>query len=659
MTAAAVQAQGVPPTVSIVILTRHGPQRLERCLAALARLPDPVSREILVLLNDADDDVRASVEAWATRVRVLESRVNLGFAGGCNIVVAAATGRYLAFLNDDTEVESGWLQSLVEIADADPRVGAVGSCILFPDGSVQETGSIIWRDGSTMGLGRGELPESPGVSFVRQVDYCSACSLLVRRDAWNAVGGFCEDYFPAYYEDVDLCLSIRALGYRVLYAPRSRVRHHEGGSSDPGFRVFLHRYQRRRFGQRWGHILEEFEAPNPESTAAVRRAAFRARGCPRRLLVIDDRLPDATIGSGFGRMRDAVVELSEAGYAVSVWALHGINDSFRELGLHGIETIPGGLEEHLREPSVLYDTVMVSRPHNFESYAALVRECQPHSVLVYDAEAVYHRRTECKARLVIGGPQATALAERARQMRALETSVRARADFVTCVSPAEEEFFRSTEGTAPIALVPLSLRDVRFSERRHQERSGIAFVAGWLGGSDSPNGDSLTWFMSSVMPLITRRLPACCLTVTGDCPTELMERFRQWTVFPGRVSNLASVYEAIRVAVVPMRYGAGVKTKTVEALQYGVPVVATTIGAEGLPAHGLDAVVIADNPALFAERVVSLYADEARWNAARDAVRAFVTARTRRSAGAWVDAMRRAQLARSDSRHILPDRRDA
>jgi GT2 family glycosyltransferase len=389
MTAAAVRAADRPPTVSIVVLTRHRPERLERCLAALARLPDPVSHEILVLLNGADDDVHAMFDARATRVhrvRVLESPVNLGFAAGSNMGAAASTGRYLAFLNDDTEVEAGWLQSLVEIADLDPRVGAVGSCILFPDGSVQELGSIIWQDGSTMGLGRGEPPESPAVSFVREVDYCSACSLLVRREAWDAVGGFCEDYFPAYYEDVDLCLSIRALGYRVLCAPRSRVRHHEGGSSDPGFRLFLHRYQRRRFRQRWGHVLPAFEPPNPESAAAVNRAAFRARGCPRRLLVIDDRLPDPTIGSGFGRMREAIVELSEAGYAVSVWSSHGISDTFRELGLRGIETIPGELEAHLREPSVLYDTVVVSRPHNFDRYEALVRECQPHSVLVCDGE---------------------------------------------------------------------------------------------------------------------------------------------------------------------------------------------------------------------------------------------------------------------------------
>ena len=142
-------------------------------------------------------------------------------------------------------------------------------------------------------------------------------------------------------------------------------------------------------------------------------------------------------------------------------------------------------------------------------------------------------------------------------MRALETGMRARADFVTCVSPAEQAFFRSTEGTAPVALVPLSLRDVRFTERRHEERSGIAFVAGWLGGSDSPNGDSLTWFMSHVMPLVTQSLPACRLTVTGDCPPELMERFRRMggvsrtRAEPGQCSTSESAWPWCRRDMAP------------------------------------------------------------------------------------------------------------
>ena len=137
-------------------------------------------------------------------------------------------------------------------------------------------------------------------------------------------------------------------------------------------------------------------------------------------------------------MRDAAIELSEAGYAVSVWSSPGVHRVFQELGLRGIETIAGELETHLREPSILYDTVVISEPDKFEQYEALVRDSQPHSVLVYDAEAVHHHRIECHSKRTVG--QATGLADRAPKMRALETSVRARADFVTCVSPAMRRF---------------------------------------------------------------------------------------------------------------------------------------------------------------------------------------------------------------------------
>jgi GT2 family glycosyltransferase len=380
-------SQSRVPDASIVILARHRPERLARCLETLAALPDRVSREVLVLLNNADDAVGAVLDAPPMPVRVSASAVNMGFAAGCNMLSTLATGRYLVFLNDDTEVEAGWLQPLIETADRDPRAGAVGSCVLFPDGSIQEAGAVIWQDGSTTSLGRSSRPGSPPVSFVREVDYCSACSLLVRRDAWTAVGGFCEDYFPAYYEDVELCLSLRALGYRVLYQPRSRVRHHGGSSTDPDYRLFLNNYQRQRFLQRWAHVLGHLEPPNATSSAAIRRAAFRASGCARRVLIIHDRLPTPATGGGFDRTWNAVLELADSGYAVSVWPSQGLDDAFWELGQQGIEAIAAELRAHLREPAVLYDAVLISKHDDFGRYEAMVRESQPHSVLLHEADA--------------------------------------------------------------------------------------------------------------------------------------------------------------------------------------------------------------------------------------------------------------------------------
>jgi len=221
----------VAPVVSIVIPVLDRVDALIGCLASLRKLVDAPEHEIVVVCNGTPDPMIASLPNLDTIVLVPVA-VNLGFAGGCNWGVRFARGRHLVFLNDDTEVEPTWLTALVEVGEGGRRIGAVGSMLLDPDGTVQEAGSVLWSDGGTQQVGRGLPPGVASLDAVRDMDYCSGCGLLVTRDAWEAVGGFDEAYFPAYHEDVDLCLSLRAHGFRTVVAPRARVRHHRGGSLD-------------------------------------------------------------------------------------------------------------------------------------------------------------------------------------------------------------------------------------------------------------------------------------------------------------------------------------------------------------------------------------------------------------------------------------------
>lgn len=180
-------------------------------------------------------------------------------------------------LNDDIEVLPGWLESLVETADRHPDAGAVGSLILFPAGAIQEAGSIAWRDGSTLSVGRGDLVEANPYNFLRAVDYCSACSLLVRREAWEARDGFDPRYFPAYYEDIDLCFGLARAGWRTLLQPSSRVIHHESASSTTPRKLFLMLRHRETFQRKWAREVADFEpaAPTDQGAVGARTAGIR------------------------------------------------------------------------------------------------------------------------------------------------------------------------------------------------------------------------------------------------------------------------------------------------------------------------------------------------------------------------------------------------
>jgi len=269
------------PVASVVILVMDQIDGLTACLRSLTALPDAPSHEIVIVANGTPEKTLAALPDQDSLV-VVPSPVNLGFAGGCNWGARFARGRHLVFLNDDTEVEPGWLPALVAVAEGGPRIGAVGSRLLGVDGTLQEAGSILWRDAGTHQVGRGLPAGSTAYDRVRDTDYCSGCGLLVTRAAWEAGGGFDEAYFPAYHEDVDLCLSLRAHGFRTVYAPQARLVHHGGASLPDDLRTLIGVRNGRRFIAKWGDVLKDFE-PQPgdrDREAAVAVAILRAERRP-------------------------------------------------------------------------------------------------------------------------------------------------------------------------------------------------------------------------------------------------------------------------------------------------------------------------------------------------------------------------------------------
>jgi glycosyltransferase involved in cell wall biosynthesis len=445
--------------------------------------------------------------------------------------------------------------------------------------------------------------------------------LLVRRSTFERVGGFDERFYPGYNEDIDLCLSIKQLGQRILYQPRSSVFHHESQTGGEA-KTFLILRGRALLREKWGRALERFAEPRPHDETAKQLAVQRARGIPRRVLIVDDRLPDPRVGSGFRRMLDAMRELVHRGYAPSFYPRATPEGDRRELQDLGVEVLEGDLVAHLADPATIYDVAIVSRPHNFYAVAKL-RRFQPHAAIIYDAEAVFHRRLEREAELLAGSdPEAARnIFRKAKHGERQERSIARAVDRLVSVSEVEAEFWRSVPGHCPIKVIEPLVPQTRVTARPFGQRRGMAFVAGWLARYPSPNSDGLEWFATEVLPAIRRRVPWVQLMVTGANPPDEVTALRGSSIrFLGQVEDLAELYGSITLAVVPVRYGAGIKIKALEALQHGVPVVATRIGAEGIEGTSTGAVAVADSPQQFAENVTALLEDRRRWETAREAV---------------------------------------
>lgn len=612
------------PAASIIVLAWREAPYLADCLSSVLRSVRRVPYELVLVLNEPAPSLLGTVERSVRGAVVVRSRVNLGYGGAVNLGVRQSCGRHIVLLNDDAEVEADWLEQLVETADRRPEAAAIGSTSLFHDGRIQEAGCIVWSDGSTVKAGRDLPGDSRRFDYERRVDFCSGSSLLVRREDWDALGGMdAETYYPAYYEDTDFCLRIATeLHKEVWYQPRSRLRHHESAATNSAFRDFLFQRNQAILCDRWAELLATRDAPAPTDPVAIERAAWHASGSRKRLLLIDDQVADPTIGSGYPRMFETVSELVALGFDVVVFTSL-VDGALRADGMArlGVQVLDGSFEDdlraHLDGVFAPYDVALISRPHNYERFAPVIRSVAPDVPIVYDAEALFHRRIERQVALDTDPAEKAARQAEADAMRASEAAIAADADGLIAIFE-EEAAFLAAHATVPVAVHGPVLRSVRPMTAEFSERADIAYIAGWAGGPASPNADAIAWFAREVMPRVLARVPGARLLVSGINPPEVARRHASHAiVFLGGVEDLSGLYGSIRVAVVPMRFGAGVKNKTIEALQYGVPTVSTTVGAEGVPVDQPDVLLVDDDPEGFAIKVATLIEDRETWELQR------------------------------------------
>ena len=597
------------PEVSVVIPVHGKWDYTARCLAALALDLPTVAYEVVVVDDASPDDTVERLQR-VRGVRVVALEDNVGFVKACNAGIATCRSRYVVLLNNDTEPAAGWLDALVRTADADPSVGVVGAKLVYGDGSLQEAGGIIWQDGDGWNYGRGGDPDDPAYCFVREVDYCSGAALLVRGSLLDELGGGLDErYAPAYYEDTDLCFAARERGYRVLYQPASVVVHHEGishGTDVVGSGV--KRYQainRQKFLERWSAALA---LQQPHDAALVPSA--RSRGRRGRVLVVDHHVPTYDRDSGSVRMWALLRLLREEGYDVSFVPENKarMEPYTSAMQQAGIEVLHGHLDLATRLVELAPGTVLalLSRARIAADHLDLVRTAMPGVPVVYDTVDLHHLREQRRAELQ-GDRELARTAERSRQQ---ELSLVARADATLVVAEYERQALLDQLPGAKVMVLG-NVHEVRADVPGPAGRTGLLFVGSFR---HDPNVDAVVWFTREVLPLVRQRRPDVVLRVAGGDLVPQVEALDGDAVqVLGWVPDLRPYYDAARVVVAPLRYGAGVKGKVGEALAEGVPVVSTHVGVEGMELQAGQDVHLADTPAEQADAVLRLLDDDELW----------------------------------------------
>jgi GT2 family glycosyltransferase len=610
------------PEVSIILVVYNQAELTFGCLRSIGETlsVDGPSVEVLILDNGSSDRTAALLER-TEGATIIRSETNLHFLKGVNYTARSATGRTLLLLNNDAQLLPGAVASALRTLDSIPDIGAVGGRIILPDGTLQEAGSILWRNGAASGYGRGQDPNSPDYMFQRDVDYCSGAFLLTPTALWRELGGFDERYAPAYYEETDYCLRLWKSGRRVVFDPEVAIIHYEFGSSAFSSEALaLQQANHCLFTQRHRDWLDGQFPLDPMNVIAARTA----RSDRPRILVIDDRVPKPELGTGYPRANRLLHEFVEAGAEVTLFPVHRHPETW-----HGVRRVLDKrievmiaadgtqLRAYLEARRNHFDAIIVCRPPNmaiFEKAIGSDRDLIGDAKVIYDAEALFVTRD--LQRLEAAGKPASEL-ER-HHMVAAEVALTRLADTSVSVSPAEKETLE-IYGASDVRILAHALEEEPL-ETGYADRSRMVFL-GAIQTEDAPNADAVRWFAGEILPGVRRQLgDEMRLTVIGLNKANSIAAMGGTALdLRGMVDDLRGALADARVMVVPSRLGAGIPHKVHQAAALGIPMVVTRLIADQLGWQHEREVLIADEATAFSKACARLYSDQALWERVRSA----------------------------------------
>lgn len=606
------------PTVSLIIPLYAHAELTRACLKSIREQTTHVSYEVILIDDDADAETKRLLEG-VRGARIIHNEQNLGYLRSMNKGASLARGRWLVLFNNDTEVTRGWLAVMLDCAESAVDVGVVTPKFIYPDGSLNEAGGIIWRDGSGVNYGRGEEPSRFQYEYRRETDYGSAAALMVKADLWKEVGGFDERYLPMYYEDADLCFEARERGLRVLYEPRAVVIHVEGATAGNDAESGHKRHQelnRPKFVAKW---RQQLEAENFRSAPTnLREAANRHRG--KHVLVIDHRVPMWDRDAGSLRMLSIMQALIALGARVTFMPdnLMPLAPYTGHLQRMGVEVLYGPLDinAELATLGPRLSMVILSRPHTSSRWLDVIREFAPSATVAYDTVDLHWLREARRGAVGVAGitPDMSngsldLIAPKAKALRELELAMIRATDTTLVVSETERlQVERDVPGTE-VLVVP-TVHDVESYVPPPEDRSGVLFVGGF---EHLPNVDAATRLVKEVMPVVWRELGEVQVTIVGSSPPpEVLALASPRVDVTGWVEDLSPLLDQSRIMVAPLRYGAGLKGKVTQCLAVGLPVVTTPIGAEGLDGEE-EFMLVAETPEQIAADVLRVYRDDELW----------------------------------------------
>ncbi|MDX9913047.1 MAG: glycosyltransferase [Candidatus Moranbacteria bacterium] len=595
--------------VSIIIPVYNKWQYTYTCLSSLKKnVSRRISYEVVLVDDGSTDETQYLWENIVSNIVYVKNKKNLGFVGSCNVGAKKARGELIVFLNNDTFIKKNWLESLANTFKENENIGLVGSKLICADGVLQEAGGIVWNNKNCWNYGRFGNPTDPAFNYLKDIDYCSGASIMLSRKIFDRLGGFDEVYTPGYFEDTDLAFRVRQLGLRTVYQPKSELYHFEnisaGKDDTQGMRQYII-LNKKTFFDKWQEVI------NKENCDEGADGPFLARDRSKNkktVLVIDHYVPTFDQDAGSRSTFQYIKLLCQMGYNVKFF---GDNCEKTEpytsiLQQMGVEVLYGewfldNFNSWLDENGKNIDFVFVNRPHIFEKHIDSIKKYTNAKVVFYGHDLHFLR---LKREYDVTKDEK--FLEESNIWKKKELEIIKKSDVSLYPSVVEVNILNKIDvlKDSSIDVLNLNIYSNTSFDYSAEDRKDILFIGGF---SHRPNVDAILWFCRDIFPGFIKKYPDAILYIVGsNPPKEVNYLSSKNIVVKGFVSDeaLGVLYGKIRLVVVPLRYGAGIKGKIIESLYQCVPVLTTNCGAEGIDN---DVLIIADDVKNFSQNLSNNY----------------------------------------------------
>ncbi|MBC7556885.1 MAG: glycosyltransferase [Chryseobacterium sp.] len=600
------------PLVSIIIPFYNLENYTKLCLQSIADNLPNISFEI-VLVNDNStekvnfDDIK--------NIKIINNEQNIGFLRSINKTIKQVKTPFIYLLNNDTLVKKGFLDELMYVFDNFEDVGAVGSMVLNEDGSLQEAGSFFLQNAKIMQTVDRKKAFYPEHNYIYEIDYCSGCSILFERQKKNGdLVLFDEKFVPAYFEETDLCFQLRYLDKKkIFYTPFSKIIHFNGVSYEQNEKLSerkqaLFEKNFNLFKNKWDKELSNIKSQK------LQERKNELNGT-KEIVFYNGVVPEADKNSGELRLTEIIKAYNKNHYTATIIADRNkidnpYNISFQKLGIcvyyeHGI----------FFDKFLFLKRLKLKKPVSwFYSVKIFLKEYKPallankNTFLIFDMVDIHHLRLKGALQL---NPKRFSLKRDYYKFLHQEKKASKRSHITIAVSEFEKRYM--LKFVAENKLICIS--NVHFVKKHADEipkfsnRTDLLFV----GSVHPPNIDAIGFLISEIMPKIWEVDKSIKLHIVGNVAEKLSLQSHENIIVHGFVSDMDDYLLEAKIMLVPLRYGAGVKGKIGQAFEYSLPVITTSIGAEGMSLENMHNAIIADTASEFANAVLNLYNNENLW----------------------------------------------